>query len=167
MGSYQTVIVGTDGSESSFRAVDKAAAVAKDAGATLVIACAYSAPRGEGEQSGTMRGAWKGAKPNPSGRDRDALGDEAYKVTGSTPAESVLQDASDRATKAGVKKVETDAVAGDPVDVLVDLIGKHKADLIIVGNRGLNSLAGRLLGSVPANVSHRAPCDVLIVHTTG
>ena len=28
-------------------------------------------------------------------------------------------------------------------------------------------LAGRLLGSVPANVSHRAPCDVLIVHTTG
>jgi nucleotide-binding universal stress UspA family protein len=167
MGSYQKVIVGTDGSESSFRAVEQAAAVAKDSGATLVIACAYSAPKGEGEQSGTMRGAWKGSKPNPSGRDRDALGDEAYKVTGSSPAEGVLQDASDRARKVGVKKIETDAVAGDPVDALVDLISKHKADLIIVGNRGLNSLAGRLLGSVPANVSHRAPCDVLIVHTTG
>ena len=24
-----------------------------------------------------------------------------------------------------------------------------------------------LLGSVPANISHRAACDVLIVHTTG
>jgi len=36
----------------------------------------------------------------------------------------------------------------------------------VVGNRGLNSLAGRILGSVPANLSHRAPCDVLIVHTT-
>src|SRR4051794_24052437 len=88
MGSYQTVIVGTDGSESSYRAVDKAAAVAKDAGATLVIACAYAPQRGAAEQSGTMRGAWKGAKPNPGGRDRDALGDEAYKVTGSSPAES-------------------------------------------------------------------------------
>jgi nucleotide-binding universal stress UspA family protein len=167
MGSYQTVIVGTDGSESSFRAVDKAAAIAKDAGATLVIACAYSPPRGEAEQSGTMRGAWKGSKPRTGGSERDTLGDEAYKVTGSSPAESVLQDASDRANKVGVKKIETDAVAGDPVDVLVDLIGKHSADLIIIGNRGLNSLAGRLLGSVPANVSHRAPCDVLIVHTTG
>jgi nucleotide-binding universal stress UspA family protein len=26
--------------------------------------------------------------------------------------------------------------------------------------------AGRLLGSVPANVAHRAKTDVLIVHTT-
>ena len=168
MGSYQTVIVGTDGSESSFRAVDKAAAVAKDAGATLVIACAFNAARGESEQSGTMRSTWKGARPSASeDRARDVLGDESYKVTGSTPAESVLQDAADRAHAGGVKSVETTAVPGDPVDVLVELIGKHSADLIVVGNRGLNSLAGRLLGSVPANVSHRSPCDVLIVHTTG
>ena len=41
MGAYQTVLVGTDGSESSFRAVDRAAAVAKDADATLVIVTAY------------------------------------------------------------------------------------------------------------------------------
>jgi nucleotide-binding universal stress UspA family protein len=34
-----------------------------------------------------------------------------------------------------------------------------------VGNRGLNTLAGRILGSVPADVSRRAACDVLIVHT--
>ncbi|MFL6240519.1 MAG: universal stress protein [Actinomycetes bacterium] len=170
MGSYQTVIVGTDGSESSFRAVDKAAAVAKDAGATLVIACAYTPSRDGGEQSGTMRGAWKSAKPHHSEPGAsDVLGEESYKVAGSSPAESVLQDASDRARKVGVndKDIKTDAVAGDPVDALVDLVGKHKADLIIVGNRGLNSLAGRLLGSVPANVSHRASCDVLIVHTTG
>jgi nucleotide-binding universal stress UspA family protein len=53
------------------------------------------------------------------------------------------------------------------VDVLVALVEGHKVDLCIIGNRGLNSLAGRLLGSVPANISHRAACDVLIVHTTG
>jgi nucleotide-binding universal stress UspA family protein len=149
MGSYQTVLVGTDGSESSFRAVDRAGAIAKDAGATLVIASAYHpVSKRELQQA------------------RDALGDEAYKVSGAGPAESALQDAVGRAQAAGVKAVETEAVEGDPVDVLVDLVGKRKIDLIVIGNRGLNSLAGRLLGSVPANVSHRAACDVLIVHTT-
>jgi nucleotide-binding universal stress UspA family protein len=39
-------------------------------------------------------------------------------------------------------------------------------DLLVVGNRGLNRFAGRLLGSVPANISHQAKCDFLIVHTT-
>ena len=56
---------------------------------------------------------------------------------------------------------------GDPVDELGRLAKDRSVDLVVVGNRGLNSLAGRLLGSVPANISHRATCDVLIVHTTG
>jgi len=34
-----------------------------------------------------------------------------------------------------------------------------------VGNRGINTLSGRLLGSVPSDVSQRASCDVLIAHT--
>jgi nucleotide-binding universal stress UspA family protein len=38
------------------------------------------------------------------------------------------------------------------------------ADLIVVGSRGMSG-AGRLLGSVPNTVSHRAHCDVLIVAT--
>ena len=40
MTAYSTVLVGTDGSESSFRAVDRAAEVARDAGAELLIVCA-------------------------------------------------------------------------------------------------------------------------------
>lgn len=55
---------------------------------------------------------------------------------------------------------------GDAVDVISRLAKERRADLVVVGNRGLNSLAGRILGSVPANLSHRSPCDVLIVHTT-
>jgi nucleotide-binding universal stress UspA family protein len=39
------------------------------------------------------------------------------------------------------------------------------ADLIVVGNRGINTRLGRILGSVPSVVSQRSPCDVLIVHT--
>jgi nucleotide-binding universal stress UspA family protein len=148
--TYTTVLVGTDGSESSFRAVDRAAAVARDAGATLLLACAYRPMSAREIQDAA-----------------DALGGESYKVSGSTPAEDVLRDAADRAKGVGAKDVDTLAVEGDPVDALVALVDKRKVDLLVVGNRGLNSLAGRLLGSVPANISHRAACDVLIVHTTG
>lgn len=150
MSSYSTILVGTDGSKSASRAVERAAGLAADAGATLLIASAYQ-PLSERE------------------RDRAAneLGGDAYKVMGSTPAEDVLREAESIAKKAGANKTETIAEAADPVDLLVKLSSKRNVDLCVVGNRGLNSLAGRLLGSVPANISHRADCDVLIVHTTG
>ena len=106
-----------------------------------------------------------------SDRERKAaseeLGHDSYKVQGSTPADDVLRDAAERAKKAGAKDIDTVAIEGDAVDELINAVDKHKADLVVVGNRGLNSLAGRLLGSVPANISHRAGCDVLIVSTTG
>ncbi len=38
--AYRTVVVGTDGSESSLRAVARAGALAGACGASLVIACA-------------------------------------------------------------------------------------------------------------------------------
>jgi len=87
-------------------------------------------------------------------------------VTGSATAEAALGVAVDRARAAGAAKIETHAIEGDPVDVLIDAVAQFKVELLVVGNRGLNSLAGRLLGSVPQNVSHKARCDVLIVHTT-
>lgn len=149
MASYSNVLVGTDGSKSSFKAVERAALLAADAGATLHLVSAY--------------------RPMPE-RDRakaaEQLGDLAYKVAGATPAEAILTDAEGIAAKAGVRKIERHPLEGDPVDVLIDAVARTKTDLLVVGNRGLNSLAGRLLGSVPQNVSHRAACDVLIVHTT-
>jgi hypothetical protein len=39
------------------------------------------------------------------------------------------------------------------------------ADLIVVGNRGINTLSGRMLGSMPSDASQQASCDVLIAHT--
>lgn len=149
MSSYSKILVGTDGSDSSFRAVEKAAKLAADSGATLLIASAYT-PMSDRDRA----------------RASDVLGEESYKVMGSHPAEDILREASDLAKKAGAKTVDSTCEPGDPVDVLVTVIDKEKVDLCVVGNRGLNSLAGRLLGSVPANISHRASCDVLIVHTT-
>lgn len=150
MTAYQTVVVGTDGSDTSLRAVDRAAALARDTGATLVIACAYFP-----------------AAHKDVARAQDALGEEAYQVVGSAPAEGTLARARDRATAMGAAKVQTVAVEGEPVAVLRQVSAERGADLLVVGNLGLNTLAGRILGSVPAEVARRAGTDVLIVHTTG
>ncbi|WP_409496400.1 universal stress protein [Amycolatopsis sp. cmx-11-12] len=149
MAAYRTVVVGTDGSDSSFAAVDRAAGVAGDSGATLVVVCAYyPANKGDVEKA------------------QDVLGDEAYQVVGSAPAEDTLLSARDRAAKAGAKNIETTAVVGDPVDALRKVVADRSADLLVVGNRGLNTLAGRILGSVPSEVARKSGVDVLIVHTT-
>jgi len=150
MGAYQTVLVGTDGSDSSYRAVDRAAEIARDATARLVIVCAYEP-----------------ATPREVAAAGDVLGDEAFSVVGSAPAEETLRTAAERAAARGAGKIERVIVAGEPVKSLVNALEEHQADLLVVGNRGLNTLAGRLLGSVPAAVSRRSPCDVLIVHTVG
>ncbi|MGW0803848.1 universal stress protein [Nonomuraea sp. NPDC002799] len=147
--TYRTVLVGTDGSPSSFRAVSTAASLAAATGATLVLACAYL-PMRESERAAAA----------------DRLGDLAYKVGGSTPADDALRAARGHAAAAGAADIVLAAEQGEAVDVLVALAGRHRADLLVVGNRGLNSLAGRLLGSVPSSVTHRASCDVLVVHTT-
>lgn len=152
MGDYKLVTVGTDGSDSAGRAVTRAAELCADSGARLLIVCAYE------------------ERPRASGRDtaeaERALGDDAYKVVGSTPAEDTLRDARDRAVRAGAETVDTVAVRGDPTDAICAKAELHKADLVVVGNLGLASFAGRLLGSVPQQVSHRSKSDVLIVHTT-
>ena len=59
------------------------------------------------------------------------------------------------------------AVEGGPVDEPIRLAERRQVGLVVVGNQGLNSLASRLLGSVPASISHRAACDVLVGHSTG
>jgi nucleotide-binding universal stress UspA family protein len=146
MSAYGTVVVGTDGSDSSMRAVDRAATIA-GADAKLIIASAYL-PQHE------------------DGRAADILKEESYKVSGTAPIYAILHDAKERAHKAGAKNVEEKPIVGAPVDALVKLAEDEKADLLVVGNVGLSTIAGRLLGSVPANVSRRAKVDVLIVHTT-
>ena len=57
------------------------------------------------------------------------------------------------------------AVVGAPVESLLALVEELEADLIVIGNRGLNTITGRLLGSVPSDVARKSTSDVLIVHT--
>ena len=147
MSAYQTVVVGTDGSKTSFHAVERAAALAADTDATLVIACAYLP-----EKVDTAA--------------QDQLGEDAYQVVGSAPADDTVGRARDRAVAAGATRIQTVSVQGKPAASLAAVVAEHHADLLVVGNVGLNTLAGRILGSVPLDVARHAGTDVLIVHTT-
>ncbi len=150
MKAYQTVVVGTDGSESSLRAVDRAGAIASESNAKLIIATGYFPHKDD------LRAA-------------DVLGDEGYKVRGNAPIYAILREARDRAKAAGAKDIEERPIQDAPVDALVDLAENVDADLLVVGNVGLDArsaLIGRVF-SVPGGVATRAKIDVLIAHTAG
>ncbi|MEX2273963.1 MAG: universal stress protein [Actinomycetota bacterium] len=70
---------------------------------------------------------------------------------------------------AAVKKVEAvgQLSRADPHDALLDACEEHRADLLVVGNRGLDAATRFKLGGVPDRVAHQAPCDVLVVDTVG
>ena len=170
MSAYQTLVVGTDGSDTSLRAVEHAAAFAAENNAKLVIVMAHLSYVEKGE-----RGGWgRPARPDrvidlgPGVPDAEvALGSEGdYKVHGMAAIHAILREARDRARAAGAKDIEARPIRGDPVHALFRLAKEVKADLLVVGNVGISTRSDKWLGSVPGYISRRAKTDVLIVHTT-
>ena len=149
MSAYKKVVVGTEAGDSSCLAVVRAGD----------LAAAASAPR-------VTAGPCVPADPRSVSHAADQLGADAYQIRGDNPAEDIVRTARDRAMAAGATRVEARTVKGAPVESLIKLADELEADLLVVGNKGLSSLTGRLLGSVPADAARRATCDVLIVHTT-
>lgn len=144
MSQYTKIVVGTDGSKSSMLAVERAAAIAAAFDATLIIGCAYYETKEDANKT---------------------LRQDSVTVLGDDPAQENLDKAKVEAAKVGATKIETAIKPGTPVEALMAIVTEHDADLLVVGNRGINSLTGRLLGSVPADVARQSNCDVMIVHT--
>jgi nucleotide-binding universal stress UspA family protein len=149
MGTYRTIVVGTDGSDTSLLAVERASAIARADNARLLIVTAYEPADAEVVNAAV-----------------DALKDDAYLAVGSAPAEHMLREATARAQAHGAPYVDTLAVRGSPVAVLAQTVTDSHADLLVVGNVGLNTRTGRLFGSIPQSLTRRAHTDVLIAHTS-
>ena len=150
MVQYATMVVGTDGSPSALAAVDRAAALAASDQARLIVVCVAS-PVPTHAAAAVASGEF--GEPR---LDQELPGAEA--------AIEALGTAAERAERAGAGGVTAVLVEGDPAQGLLGVARERGADCIVVGSRGINSLSGRLLGSVPADVAYRSPCDVLIVH---
>ena len=146
---FTRIVVGTDGSETAGEAVSQAVDVAKLSGARLSIVSAYepvSKRRVEGEQL-------------------DAPADVQHEINPREDVNLVLEAAAASAKQEGVE-VQTHPVEANPADAILEVAEETGADLIVVGNRGMTGARRFLLGSVPNNVSHHAPCSVMIVRTT-
>jgi nucleotide-binding universal stress UspA family protein len=69
-----------------------------------------------------------------------------------------------RGIVAGVPvEVEEDLLEGPAADAILSAAESRKADLIVMGTRGMGSLKGTVFGSVSTKVSHYAPCTVMVV----
>ena len=58
---------------------------------------------------------------------------------------------------------ESKLVSGVPADEIIKISRSEKADLIIIGSRGLSEVRAFLLGSVSDKVSHHCKIPILIV----
>jgi nucleotide-binding universal stress UspA family protein len=136
-----TVAVGTDGSPTADEAVKEAAEIARRFDAKLVLLSAFktadAAPAGD-----DIELQWAS---NPSARVKSML------------------ERTEADLRSGGIECETRIAGGEPSEVLARLAAESGADLLVIGNKGMQR---RVLGSVPNSVTHKADCSVLVVKTT-
>jgi nucleotide-binding universal stress UspA family protein len=142
----RTVAVGTDGSGTADKAVEFAIDLAARYEAKIVFISAY-VPVPESRLA----------------RERaDAPDDFQWSINPAEDVDATLRSCEERAEARGLRWT-SEARPGDPAKVLVELAAATEADVLVIGNKGMQR---RVLGSVPNTVSHQAPCSVLIVKTT-
>lgn len=56
-----------------------------------------------------------------------------------------------------------EVIDGDPIEEIIRLASVHRADLIVIGTRGLTGVKRVIEGSVSAGVVADAPCSVFVV----
>lgn len=142
------ILIAVDGSKHSLKSVEFGAEVAKGLGAEVLlyhVVKPYKLPESlrqfaSAEHMATI--------------DADLL------MKG---AQYLLAGALDAARKAGVKEVAIDSEEGPIARSIVARAGSFKADMIVIGSRGMGDIEGMLRGGVSHRVETMAKCPVLVV----
>jgi nucleotide-binding universal stress UspA family protein len=142
----RTVVVGVDGSEPGLDAVRWAAAEALRRAAPLRLVNAFGWP----------------ATPHIGD---PGLGVDHREVLLETARESLAAAAAEADRAAPGVVVEQQVVVGFPVPVLVS--ESARAQLVVLGDRGLGGFTGLLVGSVAIALAARAACPVVVVRGSG
>src|SRR5919109_488643 len=129
----QPLVVATDGSPSANAAAAAAVELARDLETTPIFAAVHRAPLYQ-QQLSESQGA----------------------------ARVALDQAREAAERAGVA-AEYELLAGDPVEQILRLAASRKAQLIIVGSRGLGRIGSIILGSVSRALVRKADRPVVVV----
>jgi Universal stress protein UspA and related nucleotide-binding proteins len=143
---YQTILVGIDGSEQSKEAFKKAVEIARRNQGRVVVTVVIE-------------------PQTSSGLGYAPLADNLVDLE-EQEAKDMLQEAKDYAASVNFNLVEDIVSFGSAkVALAKDLQEKYQADLIIVGQSGLNAVERFITGSVASYIIREAKCDVLVVST--
>jgi nucleotide-binding universal stress UspA family protein len=145
---YKKILVGLDGSSHGLEATNAAVELAKTFNAELHLLTVT-----------------RPFKVSPKLRRyleaENLLGEPKYVMDDMT--NSIVTDAKDIASDAGIKNVKTVVREGKPARTLLDYAKDNGIDLVVVGSRGVGELDSALLGSVSQKVSLLSDCTVMIV----
>lgn len=142
---FERIVVATDGSDHAREAIRVACDLAGKYGSKLHI---VHTPQAVGD---TLIVGYTAVPVPPT---KEEIEKEGREVLGAAEAE---------VRETGLSDFTSQLVSGDPAHAIVEEAKSHKADLIIMGRRGLGSLTGLLVGSTTSKVSQLAPCAVLTV----
>lgn len=147
MKKYNNIIVPTDGSENSKRALEHAVVIASSLGATitLVYVANIVSVISNFDQI-----------PNASGYVTEQVAldmEEEGKGVLNEFAKQIPQNL----------EVKSVFEVGSPGPAVLSVAKKYNADLIVMGSRGLGPLKGLFMGSVSSYVVSHSVCPVLIV----
>jgi nucleotide-binding universal stress UspA family protein len=145
---FRRILVSTDGSPRSNRAIRSAAALARICGASLTIFHAIPAYRMPYYAEG-MSFAWPSETQYLKGTDREAA--------------KLLARARALAAKQGVAATTAQVRSTDTSQAIVTAAGKARADLIVMASHGRKGVEKLLLGSETQRVLARTRIPVLVV----
>ncbi len=138
---FDKILLAVDGSDHALQAARKAAELARAMNSKdfrIVVAYDFIPPYlGEPNMQSAI---------NARMDDANAFVQKAMEIVGKIPCE-----------------IHTELIEGSPAEAIIKVANSFKCDVIVMGSRGLGTLAGLLLGSTSQKVVAHAPCPVLIV----
>ena len=141
---YKRILVPTDGSERSVKAVEGAARFAKPIGATLVVMTVVE------PYSYTNLAEYR---PEPI---------EQYDERVTAEAEERLADAKEIADRIGVENRTVMTKSFSPAEAIIEQAEKNGCDLIVMASHGRKGIAAVLLGSETQKVLTHSHFPVMV-----
>jgi nucleotide-binding universal stress UspA family protein len=142
------ILVAMDGSDSSLRAYEYASFLARQCNSALVIVNIFD------------------AFERISSKVKQEIGELAKLVEeegGTAVTVQVLDDYKSQAENSGIKQVSTIRREGNAAAEILHIADEEKADTIVIGSTGINTVKQFPVGGVSHKIVHHAKCPVTVV----
>lgn len=136
----KTILVALDGSEIAERVIETLSDLVMSSNTKVILCHVFPTPESEIEL--------------PADRPHSVLPRFSY-----FHVEKEMQSYQEKLSF----KTDLELVTGDPAEEIIRLANIYKADLVVIGSRGLTGMKKIVLGSVSTQVMEEANCSVLVV----